>query len=161
MTDLEVFLTAKGFISVPLILNGVGHFEIQAMMEGRPVCLIVDTGASGTVLDLGYIRNLGVELELQDMQAGGVGDTLLDIYLFSCVGFEIGACVIDPPVLYAMDLSKVRENLALKGVNADVQGILGADILSTCDAVLDYAQKRLFLKTPASNAPDSPAGEKK
>jgi len=148
---LKTHLLRNGFQPIPLHVNFFGHLEAVAIVNGTTITLIVDTGASGTVLDLEYSRELGFPLVVQDMQGGGVGNAKIDIYHLDVEDLIIGDFQINHPQIYAIDLSHARENLRQHGIESDVHGILGADILDHYQAVIDYSTKTLFLKSPGPN----------
>ena len=50
--SLEQVLIDQGYIKVVLTQNKVGHFQVQGWLNGIPIDLILDTGASGSVIDL-------------------------------------------------------------------------------------------------------------
>jgi clan AA aspartic protease (TIGR02281 family) len=71
--DLAAFLVAQGFAAVPLRVNAVGHFELAAEVNGQPARLLLDTGASHTVLATPSAARLGLRTAPSAERAGGVG----------------------------------------------------------------------------------------
>ena len=143
---LKTFLTKRGFTNIPLKANVVGHFEVEAKLNGVPIVLILDTGASGTVIDIGVANLMELDLKLQDTQGGGVGSQKMDIHSFQAKSLVIGSMELTEIEIYAMDLSHARASLSERGADGEIHGILGADLLIPCEAVIDYAEKTLFLK---------------
>lgn len=71
MSELADFLTARGYLRVPLTRSGVGHFHTPGTLNGRPVEVLVDTGAACTVVAMSVVQALGLQSELLDHGAGG------------------------------------------------------------------------------------------
>ena len=126
--------------------NQVGHFAVHVLLNGKPEVFIVDTGAGATVIDEGYARSQGFELEEIDGFGGGIGNSQMSIFMVRINKLEIGDFTFENMTAVAMDLSNVKQSLEMKGVNSDVYGILGTDILRTYEAVIDYGSETLFLK---------------
>lgn len=57
-------------------------------------------------------------------------------------------------VSYAVDLTHVNEGLVTKGASR-VQGVLGADVLTCHQAIIDYATMSLFLRHPNAQPRDT------
>ena len=71
--DLAAFLRARGFTVVPLSINAVGHFELVAHVNGQAARLLLDTGASHTVVATPSAERLGLRTTPAAERAGGVG----------------------------------------------------------------------------------------
>ena len=56
MTELTDFLTARGYLRVPLTRSGVGHFHTAGTLNGRSVEVLVDTGAACTVVAMSVVE---------------------------------------------------------------------------------------------------------
>jgi hypothetical protein len=50
--SLLAFLQSGGYRQIPLTRNAVGHFETAGTLAGRPVRVLIDTGAGSTVVSL-------------------------------------------------------------------------------------------------------------
>ena len=59
--ELAPFLLGLGFVSVPLQVNAVGHFELAAEVTGRRARFLLDTGASHTVVSTPSAERFGLE----------------------------------------------------------------------------------------------------
>lgn len=148
MTDLTDFLVARGYVRVPLTLSGVGHFHTVGTLNGRPVEVLVDSGASCTVVAMSVVHELGLRSEWIDSGAGGAGGAL-DQFLIYGADLRLGAFVprVQGPV--GLDFAHINAPLLAQG-SAAVDVILGADAFDAHAAVLDYASQSLFLtETPA------------
>jgi hypothetical protein len=143
--SLQAFLEQKGYRRVPLTRNGVGHFETGGTLAGRPVRVLIDTGAGSTVVTLALAQELGLKLTALGRQAGGAGGTRLDIYQLEENSLRLDHATPRPKDLYAIDLSHVNASLAMKGATP-IEVVLGIDVFEKQAAVIDYGSNSLFLK---------------
>jgi len=149
--DLAAFLTTRGFVAVPLRLNAVGHFELEAEINGQPARLLLDTGASRTVLATPSAARLGLRTAASAERARGVGagdhateTTVLD-------ELRLGDLRLRGVAAWTFDFGHVNRALEARG-SAAVDGALGGDVLRPAEAVIDYARATLYLRA-AADAP--------
>jgi hypothetical protein len=145
METLAEFLVAAGYRRIALSRNGVGHFEAAGTLAGRPIRVLIDTGAASTVVSLSVARDLGLPLQSLGRKGGGAGGASLEVFQIEGVDLYLDGAVPRPKALYAMDLAHVNAALASKGATA-VEAILGVDVFDRQAAVIDYATASLFLK---------------
>jgi len=145
MTTFKQFLNSKGYGFVPLTLTATNHFEINAKINGISGRFILDTGASNTCLGLDKAAVFKVSAKPSEVRAAGAGATELFTMMATNNVIEIGDWKRQRKRLVLLDL--VHVNQALVDHNAQaVDGIIGADILKSGKAIIDYDKKRLFLK---------------
>ena len=77
--SLEEHLANFGFRRIPLQKNGAGHFQTTGELAGRPLTVLVDTGAGATIVDLALVRELDLEHGKLPATGGGAGGTSLEI----------------------------------------------------------------------------------
>ena len=154
---LDAFLTARGYTAVPLLCNALGHFEVAAarLDDGVPVRLLLDTGASHTVVDRASAARLGLATQATTVRGGGVGGTdqmlttvrLARLTLLGEPRGEAAAADVDAidHVAYVMDLAHVTAALVSQG-GSPIDGALGGDLLRPAQAVIDYARSTLYLR---------------
>ena len=159
MSELADFLNARGYVRVPLTRSGVGHFHTAGTLNGRPVEVLVDTGASCTVVSMSVVQALGLRSEWLDAGAGGAGGAggALDQYRFDGADLRLGlfAPRVAGPV--GLDFEQVNAPLRAQG-SAEVDVILGVDVFDAHAAVIDYASLSLFLKAVAAESGTAPDG---
>jgi predicted aspartyl protease len=143
---LSAYLTKRGYQRVPLSRSLVGHFQAVGSLDGAPVAVLIDTGAASTVVDLAFARDAGISCNRVETKGGGAGGANLDIFHLPDATLMLGDIKPRVTALYAMDLSHVNQALRDKG-EEKVDVILGADVLESQAAVIDYASSSLFLKT--------------
>jgi hypothetical protein len=144
MTLVE-FLEQDGYTRVPLTRSGIGHFHTDGTLDGRPLSVLVDTGAGGTVFSLDIAREMGLALTPLNMYGGGAGAAQLAVYRIGEASFRLGDVVPKLGGLLAMDLTHVNQAAALRG-SGPIDAVLGADVLEAHAAVIDYGSSSLYLK---------------
>lgn len=145
MSDLAQFLAQSGYHRIALTPNAVGHFETAGTLAGQPVSVLIDTGASSTVIDLALANRLGLELSKLEMRGGGAGGIDLELFQVHSAELTVGDIPTRVDLLVALDLTHVNESLAHKGTGP-VEAILGNDVFNGQAAVIDYGSQSLFLR---------------
>jgi len=143
--SLAAVLETDGYRRVPLTRTTVGHFETPGTLNGRPIRVLIDTGAASTVVSLSLSQELGLDIVPLGRTGGGAGGANLSIFELRGAVLLLGAVRPRPRALYAMDLTHVNQALAQKGAPA-VEAILGVDVFEAQGAVIDYASASLFLR---------------
>ena len=125
-------------LETPLALQRKGsHFMVDALLNHSDLRLLIDTGASLTVLDSVAAAQLGLRESdmLQRMQvntANGVTEALL----YRIDSMALGVFSVSP-----MDIAVV-ENLEVNGAS----GLLGMNFLQHFEFRIDQSDAQLFLK---------------
>jgi len=120
-------------------------FQERTAINGREVAFYLDTGAGRTVVDLAAAQMLGRALREDERGAGGAGTAAMKSGRTQFAVFEVGPLREDDFPAQAVALSHVNQALRLRG-ERPMDGVLGADLLEACAAVIDYRQRRLYLK---------------
>jgi len=137
-------------IKVPLELveiegNGC-HLLVEATIGEELVMLVLDTGASRTVIDKGFLESQFQEIQLnaEETSSAGVGSIDLESFTTQLKGVQIGVLMIPELEAAVIDLSQLIDFYELK-VSKKIAGVLGGDILLKGNAVIDYARLELLL----------------
>jgi len=154
MSELTDYLMASGYVRVPLRRSVVGHFHADGTLNGRPVEVLVDTGAATTVVAMSVVQAVGLRSEWLNREAGGAGGAL-DQYRVEGAVLQLGSFVPRLAGPAGLDFEHVNAPLRAHG-SAEVDVILGADVFDAHAAVIDYATESLFLKAVAA-APNAAA----
>ncbi|MCP4656825.1 MAG: hypothetical protein GY856_15555 [bacterium] len=137
--DDTVIANGKAARDIPIELNTV-HIFLQAKINGQgPYWLLLDTGASVTVLDTAAARKLGLELH-GSIEGRGSGEGSREIQLIPGVSFAVPGAEIRNQTVAAVELGDIA---ALIGRPLD--GILGYDFISRFVVEIDYAALKLHL----------------
>lgn len=142
--DLEIFLSQQGYVRVPLRRSAAGHFHADGSLNGRRIEVLVDTGASCTVISMALVRQLGLAAQRLDEDAGGAGGAM-EQYLVA--GAELRLADFAPRVRGPVGLDFEQVNAPLRACGStEVDAILGADVFEAHAAVVDFAGQALFLR---------------
>ena len=146
-TALAELLLQHGFHRHSLIRNQVGHLQLVGVLHNAPVDVVLETGAASTVVDLSYCKATGIPTRDTGRLGGGAGGITLAIHALDGATLSLDGYPLRSDGIYAVDLTHVNEGLLTKGASR-VQGVLGADVLTYHQAIIDYATMSLFLYHP-------------
>jgi clan AA aspartic protease (TIGR02281 family) len=143
--DLAGFLRERGFVAVPLQINAVGHFELAAEVNGQSARMVLDTGASHTVFATASVERFGLSTTPSADRARGVGASDYATTLVTVAELRLGTALLRDVSTRAFDLGHVNRALEARGATS-VDGALGADVLRSSEAIIDYARATLYLR---------------
>lgn len=120
------------------------HILIESLINNKKATLILDTGASKTVLDQNNIDVFIADNSLQDEEkkTSGIGTNTMDSKSVVLDSISFNQLKINEYKVAVLDLVHVNnsyEKLKLP----KIEGILGGDILNQYNAVIDYKNKTL------------------
>ena len=145
MRSLKKILKSKSFIAIPLILTETNHFEIAAKINGVAGRFILDTGASNTCVGLDKADQFKLVSKSSEIKAAGAGASAMETFVSDKNKLEIGKWKFKKQQIVLFDLVHVNEALvAHKALPVD--GFIGSDVLKKAKAVIDYGQKKVYLK---------------
>ena len=134
----------KGFRPVALRPSAVGHFHATGTLNGKPVEILIDTGASNSVVDRAWAEAQGLLLVAVNQTAGGVGGAALAAARVENVQLSIEGVPLPGAGVIAISLASVSAQLKARGV-APPQVVIGVDVLKRWRAVIDYATNTMWL----------------
>lgn len=130
---LAQFLDGRGFVRIPMHFDSGHHLQIEAALNGHPVRMIVDTGASTTLLSAPVASTAGASLmPLYSARGEGIGHVQ---------ELTLGGGLI------VHNAEVTVENVA-RMVGA---GLLGEEYLSWNFGVIDVGGMNLYLRPPDSS----------
>ena len=138
---------------VPLQLinlqNDGFHLLVEVVVFGQSFNVVLDTGASKTVLDKATVENhiAAGDLLFSDKLSTGLGTNSMESFILNLPDLHIGRLKLKDFEAAVLDLSSISlayENLQLPAVI----GVLGGDILQQYNAVIDYGKLQLTLRLP-------------
>lgn len=129
--------------------NGT-HLLLDVTINHKPLKLVLDTGASRSVFDLDYLKEIEPDLIFKEEEAtsAGVGAINMKSYTVVVENFGIGKHKMKNIELAAMDLAAVLQSYEKIGA-AKIHGVLGGDILLKGNAIISYANRELKLDSDA------------
>jgi hypothetical protein len=144
MTSLKKVLKKKKYIKIKLKKIATNHLELKAKINGIKGRFILDTGASNSCVGLDLIEYFNLIAEESETKAAGAGATDMETQKSENNKLTIGNWKTAKCHLVLFNLTHV--NTALTQHNAkEVHGIIGADVLESGKAFIDYKNKFLYL----------------
>ena len=124
------------------------HLMVEAWINGIPVNMIVDTGASRTVFDNsldGDRFEHPAHVDSENLQSSGITTGNIQSRVAIAESFKLGDLELFNFPVVLIDLQEVSK-LYLKVSGKDIHGLLGSDFLQEWNAVIDYEKSALILK---------------
>lgn len=125
------------------------HPFVDALVNGTEARLLIDTGASKTVLDKTFLLSLEpkVALEQSEQLSTGLGAGNLPSEYAQNLKLEIGDWHVDDTSVAVLDLFHVNETY--KSIDLPIlHGVIGGDLLLSHQAVINYKKAELKLTSP-------------
>jgi hypothetical protein len=136
------FRFREGFSAEEIPFRFIGnHLYVPVTTGGLERLWILDTGASMSVLDRAFARELGLETE-GDLKGVGGGGTV-DLTFAVLPGFEVKGISFDEQSVAVLDMNELIRRLGV-----EIAGILGFDFLSRFVTRVDYANEVLSFYDP-------------
>ncbi len=123
------------------------HLMIQSLVNGLKANLLIDTGASRTVLDVKRINYYepGAKLRKNNKFFSGIGAGDIETYLAPISLIELGETKIKDHIVVLFDLKVINQSYAVFDL-PKIDGVLGGDVLKACNAMIDYKNGFLILE---------------
>jgi hypothetical protein len=137
----------SGFI-IPIKLlkiQGQGiHLLIRGRINKKPARLIIDTGASQSVLDLNRIDRFHNDQAIRqhEMTSTGLGVSDMKSFVIDEVTLRLGNQLFKGMEFICLNLAHINQSFELIKIKP-VDGVLGGDFLLQYKAVIDYGKKQL------------------
>jgi hypothetical protein len=115
------------------------HITVNGIINGKEARLIIDSGASNSVLDVSLADHFGLvpDHAYQKESAVGLGSDSIDSSLSRAAVFELGAFRIMRFPFVLLDLSIINNTFRKTG-SGHIDGIIGTDLLLAGHACIDY-----------------------
>ena len=137
-----------GVTSIPVEIVGLEdnsyHMIVPVEIDGIQGDMIIDTGASVTVVDAKLFQELSGEISDIQMQSGSVTGQIHDVRLTKAPKFRIGTRKLKNIQLAVIDLDYVNE-MYDKHLKRKVIGLLGSDFCVRYHVIIDYRNKQLLM----------------
>lgn len=138
-------------LTVPITLINLNddgfHLLVEIVVFGTKCWAVVDTGASRSVFDKGFIeRNIEEIVTVEDSNATTLFTTSTTIQAV-IPKLKIGKLIIKKYHAVALDLESVNEAYALMG-HPRIDAILGSDIFYEYQAKINYKKLKIFFSRP-------------
>lgn len=129
-------------------LQGDGfHLLVEVVVFGQIFKAVLDTGASKSAFDMELVSALVSDDEIihvPDQQAIGLGTTSMERYVVNCPELILGDLTLLNYEVPVFDLSAIKFAYAQLNL-PPVIGVIGGDILTQFNALIDYGSLMLTL----------------
>ena len=143
-----------GFASAPIEKLRTGHQAVDVVLNGQPGFFILDTGANASAVHAGAAE----QFELGRLPVGGSAVGLggaMPARLSLVREFRIGDVPTGQRTIAVADLAQLLSFLGAKS-ERPILGIVGQDVLTRRNAVIDVAGGRLYLLVERRGRDDPP-----
>ena len=120
------------------------HLLCKARINGKSAVLLVDTGASNSCIHNAMQNHFGFQVKGDPFDAAGASEGKMQAVMTAQCEIHLGRSFKGKQAFVLLDLNHVNTTLVSQGAS-EIDGILGADFLKKNKAVIDYAQRKLFL----------------
>ena len=120
------------------------HLMLHAVIGGVKANVLIDTGASRTVMDLSRARKYIGDLSIKPFHKSftGMGAGAIETYFATIPEIQIGGNSLKEMEVVLIDLSPLNKSYALEDLPR-IDMVMGGDWLIKLDAVIDYPNKTL------------------
>ena len=123
------------------------HILVEVKLFDKIHKMVVDTGASKTVLDKSMLIQAGMTetaLITSNILSTGLGTNAMESHTFKLENFSIADWSCKPIEVAVLDLSTINYAYTQMGI-PPIIGVLGGDILVQFGAIIDYKKRTLRL----------------
>jgi hypothetical protein len=142
-------LSRHGFRRVTMSRTQVGHLKLVGQLSGRPIDIVLDTGAAKTFVELSYCRAEGIPVTDTGQPgapaAGAGSSTVSNVYTLGGARLALDGLPLRTDGIFAIDMTFTNQKLAMRG-SEPIRAVIGQDVLRYHQAVIDYATLALYLK---------------
>lgn len=148
-------LPLQGYGSIALTRLKTGHLMLHARINGVPGRFVLDTGAGRSVVEAARLEKFRLtRLDRTSGVATGTGGAV-PLRMSHGNRLQIGTYADPAFTAYLMPLDQVNLAFLRRGQDA-IDGVIGADVLRSGAAVIDYTSDTLYLRPRAAASPDHP-----
>jgi predicted aspartyl protease len=152
---IEESFRRSGYSIIALKRNGLSHLGVDGSIGGRPVQMLIDTGAWVTTLDRTEAKTLGLKVKDLSAEAVGASGARADLDMVTLGTLKIGNYDVPPVRVGVVNLPRgsgdTKTPDGVKWV-----GLLGPEVLAFNGALIDCHAAKMYLKPM-----EQPLGKKK
>ena len=141
--ELLEFLRNKDYEIIEIKKYVTGHLYLEIIINDVKGVFILDTGAGATVIDEKQKVKFNINSDESDKKATGTGGEMA-VQISQNNSLKIGRFKLENIQIVVMNLDHINNAFKEVGLN-EVDGVIGADILTTGNAIIDYTNMILFL----------------
>lgn len=140
-------MQTNGYVAIPLRLAPSGHLQCDGFIDGKAVVLVVDSGAPLSAMDAEKAAALGLKITPLETHAAGLGTSTMKHGETLIGSLKLGDWEARRVYARTIDLKQINAVMTRAGARS-ADGMLGANLLMECQAVIDFTSRTLFLKNP-------------
>ena len=136
----------RGLQKMPLQVSEGYNLYVDGAINGTPARLMVDTGAFATLLHRGFVRQMRIPLYETEFSSSAVNLKQRGVEVARIRRLSVGSVDILGKDIGVIDL----EGLIHRGqlhASPPVAGLLGAEILRSHHAIIDFGTRTLYLRS--------------
>jgi len=137
MNTLNQFLRSRDYTRVRLLTLPTNHYVVIATLNGTAGRFILDTGASTTCVSTELATHFHLNPKPSEEKASSASANELDTEVAHHNKLVIGSWSSKRRSVVLFDMQAVNHALQKHDIEA-VDGIIGADILQSVNAIIDY-----------------------
>ena len=145
MNTLYQFLRSRGYTRVRLLTLPTNHYVLTATLNGTVGRFILDTGASTTCVSTELATHFHLNPKPSEEKASSASANELDTEVAHNNELVIGSWSSKRRSVVLFDMQAVNHALQKHDIET-VDGIIGADILQSVNAIIDYKNDWLYLR---------------
>ena len=145
MNTLYQFLRSRGYGSVRLLTLPTNHYVVIATLNSTEGRFILDTGASTTCVSTELATHFHLNPKPSEEKASSASSNELETELAHNNELLIGPWSSKRRSVVLFDMQAVNNALQKHHIET-VDGIIGADILQSVNAIIDYKNDWLYLR---------------
>jgi clan AA aspartic protease (TIGR02281 family) len=142
---INSLLRGEGYTGIPTRRLRSGHYQAHVHVNGQRLSLIIDSGASTSILDNATAVRLGIPLRRSRTRVSGLGAPAQRALSATLDNVRLGGLELDTLAVMVLDLSHVNQSLSDEGIEL-ADGVIGADLLTQRRAVFDFVSGVLYLR---------------
>lgn len=142
---LSALLLGQNYVAIPLKKYPTGHFYSDIVLNDQPGIFLLDTGAGFTLFEEKRRHKFNIKATPSPDIGTGAGGTGIVIELSAHNQLSIGQFTTSNCLLRVMTLESI--NARFRAFNyPEIDGAIGADLLTAGKAIIDYVNLTLYLK---------------
>lgn len=138
----------KKFQAIKLSVRpGSGHLLLNCKINKQPLCFIIDTGASRSLIDYRSAKRAALSLKHTNKKISGIWGRPSKASKTAITSIHINSEQNIPPLterFFVTDLSQIIGDLTSSGIAEPVDGIIGYEILSSNFHAIDFGRNLLL-----------------
>ena len=138
----------RGLQKMPLLLSEGYNLYVDGAVNGSPARLMVDTGAFATLLHRGFVRQMHIPLYDTPFSSSAVNLKQRGVEVARIQRLSVGKIDIFGKDVGVIDLDGLIHRGLLHS-SPPVAGLLGAEILRSHHAIIDFGTRTLYLRPRA------------